>query len=375
MSTIKEIHNFWGIGSKNIHGEEFTGYESVYSQLDKFDKPAFNRDSEGTISSVFDIYRSINLVPIIYFTEKGILRAIRTFKDSSYNGVKNGRINLGNNKGQPLSRFLFPNMMTAEPKGRGSNSLRDRFYDDKKLKRAIRICYEMREGNNLVYPTAVRRALELVTGENVQNFKPQNARAIAEDLCPVMWGNVYDYSCGYGGRLLGIGASNMKYNYVGVDPNTETVKYLNYFNDCIEEAVGVKGTIIQNVSEEYQPTDIDLAFSSPPYFNLEKYSDEDTQCMVRYKTLEEWFSGYVEPTMENIYKGLNREGLFATNIADYKTYGNKEYKVVEDWIKTAERIGFKHVGTIKMMLNTRPGVGNQKLAGREKFEGVYVFRK
>jgi SAM-dependent methyltransferase len=375
MNTIKEIHNFWGIGSKNIHGEEFTGYESVYSQLDKFDKPAFNKDPEGTICSVFDIYRSVNLVPIIYYTEKGILRAIRDFKDSSYNGVKSGRINLGNNKGQPLSRFLFPNMMTAEPKGRGSNSLRDRFYDDKKLKRAIRICYEMREGNNLVYPTAVRRALELVTGENIQNFKPQNARAIAEELCPVMWGNVYDYSCGYGGRLLGIGASNMKYNYIGVDPNTETVKYLNYFNECIEEAVGVRGTIIQSVSEEYQPTDIDLAFSSPPYFNLEKYSDEDTQCMVRYKTLEEWFSGYVEPTMENIYKGLNREGLFATNIADYKTYGNKEYKVVEDWISTAERIGFKHVTTIKMMLNTRPGVGNQKLAGREKYEGVYVFRK
>ena len=375
MSTIKEIHNFWGIGSKNIHGDEFTGYESVYSQLDKFDKPAFNRDPEHTVSSVFDIYRSINLVPIIYYTEKGILRAIRDFKDSSYNGVKNGRINLGNNKGQPLSRFLFPNMMTAEPKGRGSNSLRDRFYDDKKLKRAIRICYEMREGNNLVYPTAVRRALELVTGENVQNFKPQNARAIAEELCPVMWGNVYDYSCGYGGRLLGIGASNMKYNYIGVEPNTETVKYLNYFNECIEEAVGVKGTIIQNVSEEYQPSDIDLAFSSPPYFNLEKYSDEDTQCMVRYKTLDDWFNGYVAPTIEHIYRGLNREGIFATNIADYKTYGNKEFKVVEDWIKTAERIGFKKVGTIKMMLNTRPGVGNQKLAGREKYEGVYVFRK
>jgi len=374
-STLQEIHNFWGIGSKNIHGDEFTGYESVYSQLDKFDKPAFNKDPEGTICSVFDIYRSVNLVPIIYYTEKGILRAIRDFKDSSYNGVKTGRINLGNNKGQPLSRFLFPNMMTAEPKGRGSNSLRDRFYDDKKLKRAIRICYEMREGNNLVYPTAVRRALELVTGENIQNFKPQNARAIAEELCPVMWGNVYDYSCGYGGRLLGVGASNMKYNYVGVDPNTETVKYLNYFNECIEEAVGVKGTIIQNVSEEYQPSDIDLAFSSPPYFNLEKYSDEDTQCMVRYKTLDDWFNGYVAPTIERIYTGLNREGIFATNIADYKTYGNKEFKVVEDWIKTAERIGFKHVGTIKMMLNTRPGVGNQKLAGREKFEGVYVFRK
>ena len=62
----------------------------------------------------------------------------------------------------------------------------------------------MREGNNLVFPTAMRRALELVTGENIQNFKPQNARALVEELCPVMWGNIYDYSAGYGGRLLGI---------------------------------------------------------------------------------------------------------------------------------------------------------------------------
>ena len=375
MAVLDDIYKFWQIKPHNIHKNEFTGYEPVYSQLEQFTKESYEKDPIGTIDSVFDIYRTINLVPIIYFTKDGILTAIKDFKSTSYNSVKDSKINLGNNKGQPLSRFLFPNMMTAEPKGRGSNSLKDRFYNDTKLKRAIKICFEMREGNNLVFPTALRRALELVTGENIQNFKPQNARAIVEELCPVMWGNVYDYSSGYGGRLLGIGSSNMKYNYIGIDPNTETVKYLNYFNDCIEEAVGVKGTIIQNVSEEYQPTDIDLAFSSPPYFNLEKYSDEETQCMVRYRTLDEWFSGYAEPTIENIYNSLNQDGIFATNIADYKTYGKKEYKVVDDWITLSERIGFRHVGTIKMMLNTRPGVGNNKLAGREKFEGVYVFRK
>jgi SAM-dependent methyltransferase len=266
-------------------------------------------------------------------------------------------------------------MMTAEPKGRGSNSLRDRFFDERKLKRAIRICFEFRTGDRLLRPTQLRTALELVTGENVTNFKAQNAKAIVEHLCPVLWGNVYDYSCGYGGRLLGIGSSNFKYNYIGVEPNTETVEYLNYLNDVIDEATGVRGTIVQDVSENYRPEDIDLAFSSPPYFNLEKYSDEETQCMVRYRTLDEWFSGYVEPTIENIYNGLNKDGIFATNIADYKSYGNKEYKVVDDWIQVSERIGFKHVSTIKMMLNTRPGVGNDKLAGREKFEGVYVFKK
>lgn len=373
---IADLYKIWNIGSKNIHGDEFTGYEPVYAQLDQFSKETYEKDPQGTIDSVFDIYRSIDLVPIIYFTKDGILKAIKDFQHTSYNSVRNNTISLGNNKGQPLSRFLFPNMMTAEPKGRGTNSLKDRFYNDTKLKRAIRICFEMREGNNLVYPTAMRRALELVTGENVQNFKPQNARAIVEHLCPVLWGNVYDYSCGYGGRLLGIGSSNMKYNYIGVEPNTDTVKYLNFFNDCIEEAVGVKGTIIQSVSEEYQPEDIDLAFSSPPYFNLEKYSDEDTQCMVRYKTLDEWFDGYVAPTIQRIHRGLNRQGLFATNIADYKTYGQKEpVEVVQRWIETAEKNGFKYQGMIKMMLNTRPGVGNQKLAGREKFEGVYVFKK
>ena len=62
-------------------------------------------------------------------------------------------------------------MMTAEPQRSGSNSPKDRFHDDKKLKRAIRICYDMREGHKLVHPTAIRRALELVTGENIQNFK------------------------------------------------------------------------------------------------------------------------------------------------------------------------------------------------------------
>jgi len=373
---IDELYNTWNIKSEHIVADEFTGYESVYEQLDCFNKEQYNKDPKNVIEKVYEIYRSIDIVPIVYFTHTGLVEAVRKFSKLNYNNVENGVIGLGNNRGQTINRFLFPNMMTAEPKGRGSNSLRDRFYDERKLKRAIRICFEFRNGDRLLRPTQIRTALELVTGENVTNFKAQNAKAIAEHLCPVLWGNVYDYSCGYGGRLLGIGSSNFKYNYTGVEPNTETVKYLNYLNDVIEEATGVRGTILQNVSEEYQPEDIDLAFSSPPYFNLEKYSNEETQCMVRYTTEDEWFEGYVIPTMENIYRGLSREGIFATNIADYKSYDRKEpYKVTERWIQNAERIGFKHVETIRMMLNTRPGVGNDRKQGREKWEGVYVFRK
>jgi len=373
---INHLHKTWNILPQHITSDEFTGYESVYDQLDAFDKAQYDTDPQGTIDQVFEIYRNIGLVPIVYYTHQGLVNAVRSFSKLSYNNVDNSKIGLGNNRGQTINRFLFPNMMTAEPKGRGSNSLRDRFWNDAKLKRAIRICFEFRTGDRLLRPTQLRTALELVTGENVTNFKAQNAKAIVEHLCPVLWGNVYDYSCGYGGRLLGIGSSNFKYNYIGVEPNTETVNYLNYLNDVIDEATGVRGTIIQSVSEDHQPEDIDCAFSSPPYFNLEKYSNEETQCMVQFTTLDEWFDGYVAPTMKNIHQGLNSDGFFATNIADYKTYSQKEpVLVVDRWVELAEKIGFKHTETIKMMLNTRPGVGNDRKEGREKWEGVYVFRK
>ena len=371
---LNKIYDFWNIQPQHMVGDEFTGYESLYPDFDKFTNQSYDADPEGTIDAVFNLYRSINLVPIQYYTEQGVVDAIKQFRNSSYNNVKNGRIGLGNNKGQTINRFMFPNMMTAEPKGRGSNSLKDRFYDDAKLRRAIRICFEFRDGNSLVYPTAIRRALELVTGENIQNFKAQNARAIAEYCCPVLWGRVYDYSCGYGGRLLGITSSNLQLDYVGVDPNTETVENLRLLNEFIQLSGGTPGEIHQDVSENFVPENIDCAFSSPPYFNLEKYSDEPTQCMNQFDSLDAWFEGYVAPTMRNIHKGLNSDGVFATNIADYKT-PKAEFKVVDRWIETAEKLGFKHTETVKMMLNTRPGVGNGKQDGVEKFEGVYIFKK
>jgi hypothetical protein len=380
MIGIADLHRTWGTDNYHTHAllqgmDMFTCYEGVADQLAEYTKARYDQAPEQVIEEVFNIYRSINIVPINYYTEQGLYTAIRNLSSANYNEVERGVIGLGNNQGQGINRFCFPNMMTAEPKGRGSNSLKDRFLDDTKLHRAIRICFEFRTGDNLASPTALRRALELVTGENVQNFKSQNARAIAEYLCPILWGNVYDYSAGYGGRLLGITSSNMRYNYTGIDPNTETINNLNYLNELVLRATSNSGTIIQSVSEEYEPEDVDLAFSSPPYFNLEKYSDEPTQCMNRYTTLDEWFEGYVVPTMKNIYRGLNSDGIFATNIADYKSYGNKEYLVCDRWIETAESLGFKHNKTIKMMLNTRPGVGNDKTAGREKWEGVYVFTK
>ena len=63
--NIDKLHKLWNLESKHIVADEFTGYESVYSKLDKFTKDIYDKDPEGTIDKVFDIYRSIGLVPIV----------------------------------------------------------------------------------------------------------------------------------------------------------------------------------------------------------------------------------------------------------------------------------------------------------------------
>ena len=79
--------------------------------------------------------------------------------------------------------------------------------------------------------------------------------------------------------------------------------------------------------------------------------------------------------MQNIYKGLNTDGVFATNIANYKT-AKEEFEIVDRWITTAKKVGFDYQTVIKMLLTTRPGVGNFRKEGKtEKYEGIYVFTK
>ena len=84
---IDHLHSTWGIKPEHITGGEFTGYEPVFEQLDSFDKVQYDADPTGTIDQVFNIYRSIGLVPIVYYTHQGLIDAVRAFSKLSYNNV------------------------------------------------------------------------------------------------------------------------------------------------------------------------------------------------------------------------------------------------------------------------------------------------
>jgi hypothetical protein len=177
--------------------------------------------------------------------------------------------------------------------------------------------------------------------------------------------------------MFGAMTSNLRYHYTGLDPNTRTFQGLEALGALLDEQGHGAGYQMHCVpSEEFEPEPgfYDAAFSSPPYFNLETYTDEPTQCMNRYTTLDEWFDSYVVKTVAMTHKALAADSLYAVNIADYKN-SKQEFKIVDRWIALAESLGFRHVETVDMILNIRPGVGNGKLEKAYKSEGIYVFQK
>ena len=357
-----------------------SGYETDMPRLMQLTKDAWtSADDAGKLAiedEVFNIYRSRDILPISYYSLEGCRQQILDLKNKS-TLVENGTIGVGNTSGQSFCRFWFQNMQDARVVDNANVSLYSRFHNDRKLRRAIRLCYKYRnEGDKTVIPQNLRRALELVNGGTIQNFKPMNARAVWEYICPNFMGRVLDFSSGYGGRMLGAMTSNMRYHYTGIDPNTDTFRGLDALGSLVNEVVGTSYEMYNTVSEEFDPEAgaYDASFSSPPYFNLEIYTDELTQCMNRYTNMDAWFEHYVEPTLRMLHKGLAQDGMYAVNIADYKI-AREEFKILDRWIELSKKMNFEYQETVQMMLNTRPGVGNGKMDRVQKSEGVYIFKR
>jgi len=174
----------------------------------------------------------------------------------------------------------------------------------------------------------------------VTNFNPVIARKIYERYIPKTGGTIFDYSCGYGSRMLGALSSKYEYHYIGVDPYKELYFRLLTFSNWIFETLETNAqcSIFNSGSEIFIPSlknQIDLSFSSPPFFNYEKYTNCVTQSYIRYKTYKEWLKHFVIPTLTNIYNYTKSGGLHLINLEN-----NRRIKIIEDWINIATDIGF-----------------------------------
>lgn len=185
-------------------------------------------------------------------------------------------------------------------------------------------------------------------------------------------------NCGFGGRMLGCLSSKKNFRYVGTDPCTETMYHLHELGDYIEMVTGRDDSYELHCcgSEDFVGPEesIDFAFSSPPYFDLEVYSSEETQCFNKFPKLEEWLEGYVRATIKNIHRMLKRGAVYAVNIADFTVGGGKECAYVDEWIRISTEEGMPLYDTVYLGVTARAG-SKQQAAGELKKENILIFKK
>ncbi len=246
----------------------------------------------------------------------------------------------------------------------------DNFKDDKALRKAIEL--EVRAGNDI---TDTLPFLAKTHGaQGCYNFRPGFARFMYEMFC-VKGGKVFDPSMGYGGRLVGFLASHCS-EYIGTDPNVPTFEAnKKLFADLKNTKKGqFFNSPIEDLNLDAFRGKLDFAFTSPPYFVKELYSEADTQSCVRYPEYNAWLEGFLAKMFEKVLGVLKSKSVFAVNIEDVKI-GKNLYPLVQDSIEMGKKIGFKFEKKMEFPLPVQTTLVEGEKIVTENFESVLIFKK
>jgi len=201
-------------------------------------------------------------------------------------------------------------------------------------------------------------------------FKPSIAKAFYDYFKSE---NVLDFSAGWGDRLVGFYCGETTKHYVGIDPNTlnhpnyqKQVEFYKKHQTFFEESkeIDLICSPAEDVDYSKYENYFDTIFTSPPYFDVERYSTEDTQSWVRYKNIDDWNTNFLHNTINKLIPTLKSGGILAINIADVYSAKDKDYfdicNPMNDFIKSK---GLEYYGCIGMEMTKRfnsGGAGNAK---------------
>ena len=258
---------------------------------------------------------------------------------------------------------FFPHWV--ETKTYNSKSVKDSWNNDELLKKLIEKVYNfvMKHDNERWSTNRIRQCAKVYcASQSVSNFRPTVAKYIYNTYGNK--GSVYDPCGGWGGRMFGFMASNCK-EYECCEPSIKTYKGLLELKETypyLKKEIKINNSC----AEEFIPrgNHFDLAFTSPPYFNTEEYSTEETQSYLRYPTYEDWKNNFLRKMIHNCNIALKDKGTLVINIANVPTAPSLE----EDTLIIAKEEGFNHIDTLKLILSSIAGKGI-------KYEPVFIFKK
>lgn len=245
------------------------------------------------------------------------------------------------------------------------------FLNDRLFRQALAKRLEM---GTYVTDGAVRKTLANFSGtQRVSTFRPSAAASIYKELLPAKGGATWDFSGGFGGRLLGALACRRVKRYIATEPATMTMEGLQ---EMVAELVPMSGRRIsvelhQLGSEDFRPDrgSLDLVFSSGPYFRNEEYSDEASQSFLKFPTRHEWLEGFMCATLANARCGLRPGGFLAVNIADVPSYP----KLETDFLKLAKREGWRLRTTLQIEMSRMLGTKGSSTGTCKQYKKEPLF--
>jgi hypothetical protein len=247
------------------------------------------------------------------------------------------------------------------------------FEDDELLRKAIERAWTIWPDRLGANSSNLRRMLKTFTHTAaVSNFRPTLARAVIERYSQA-GSTVLDFSAGFGGRL--VGCLTLDRDYIGIEPcldqvngMRESIRALGPFRQERARArvcLGRAECVLKRIASE----SVDLVFSSPPYYDWERYSEDDSQSFVRYASYEAWLAGFLTPCIEESNRTLRPNGLMVLNVS-----GRGRRPSREDVVRIAERSAFVLRDEIPMLLARVPYLHPRTL-GAYKPELLLVFQK
>ena len=324
-------------------------------------------EREELIQWLFNLIRSRdNAVPLHTWSDDIFNKIVSGLCDiDTYTIYQDGSFNLNNMGANILTQF-FPEILDVVKSGKASP--RDFFKDDKRLlgycRTVLKYCTS---------PLEMFKMMSFRGSSRCYNFRPATAKTIYElygkDNCKVL-----DTSSGFGGRLLGFFTAKNTSEYVGIDPNT--ADSCNKFIEFMQMRFGLnkKAYVNKIGSEDFTIENypqyenyFDISFTSPPYFDIERYSDDITQSHIKFNTYDLWVDGFYRNTIYNSCNALKLDGVFAVNISWVDNI--KEY--TEEFLNDC---GFYIIKEDKYLLRIHPRESSYGSDKMSKYEPIWVAK-
>lgn len=232
--------------------------------------------------------------------------------------VEYGRLLHGDRKvGQQISLLFNPHRLNIKTKS-SKQSIFQATRDDSWVSGLARSMLWMQQHKKSSQTRLFDLAMQLgVNGvQYVNEFPPCVMREMCKRYGLGPDSRVLDPCAGWGGRM--IGASAVVNRYVAFEPSTLThtgLKRLKAFirtmRPTFRAAIYCLPFEDADLSDE---TPFDFACTSPPYYNTEEYSAEETNSLNRYKSFEEWVIGFYVPMIAKTLDALKPGAAFVLNI-------------------------------------------------------------